>query len=144
MGLPRQEYWNGLPSPSPGDRPNPGIEPGSHTLQADSLPSEPPGKPKDSEMSPKYNFGDLQELPFVPFKGKTQVSQYSTIQPIHFELQSWGSPLLIEKLSGAFVSSLVPQIILNNMYKAGMCTYLVSAGSNYVKKSLCQRKNLKI
>lgn len=74
-------------------------------------------------------------MPFVPFKGKTQDSQYSTIQPIHFELQSWGSLLLIEKLSGAFVSSLVPQIILNNMHKAGMCTYLVSAGSNYVKKN---------
>ena len=41
----RQEYWNGLPFPSPGDLPNPGIETGSPTLQADALPSEPPGKP---------------------------------------------------------------------------------------------------
>ena len=41
----RQEYWSGLPLPSPGDRPNPGIEPRSPVLQADSLPSEPPGKP---------------------------------------------------------------------------------------------------
>jgi len=38
----RQEYWNGLPFLSPRDLPNPGIEPGSSTLQADSLPSEPP------------------------------------------------------------------------------------------------------
>ena len=60
MKFPRQEYWSGLPSPSPGDHPNPGIEPGSHALQADSLPSEPSEKPKVSEMSPKYNFGDLQ------------------------------------------------------------------------------------
>ena len=45
MGFPRQEYWNGSPFPSPGDLPNPGIEPGSPTLQADALPSEPPGKP---------------------------------------------------------------------------------------------------
>ena len=37
-----QEYWSGLPFPSPGDHPNPGIEPGSPTLQADTLPSEPP------------------------------------------------------------------------------------------------------
>ena len=43
----RQEYWSGLPFPSPGDLPNPGIEPGSPTLQADILPSEPPGKQKD-------------------------------------------------------------------------------------------------
>ena len=42
----KQEYWDGLPFPSPGDLPNPGIEPGSLALQADSLPSEPPGKPK--------------------------------------------------------------------------------------------------
>ena len=41
----RQEYWSGLPFPSPGDLPNPGIEPGSPALQADALPSEPPGNP---------------------------------------------------------------------------------------------------
>ena len=40
MGFSRQEYWSGLPYPSPGDLPNPGIEPGSPALQADSLPSE--------------------------------------------------------------------------------------------------------
>ena len=40
----RQEYQSGLPFPSPGDLPNPGIEPGSPALQADALPSEPPGK----------------------------------------------------------------------------------------------------
>ena len=43
MGISRQEYWSGLPFPSPGDLPNPGIEPGSPTLQVGSLPSEPPG-----------------------------------------------------------------------------------------------------
>ena len=45
MEFSRQEYWSGLPFPSPGDLPNPGIEPGSPALQADTLPSEPPGKP---------------------------------------------------------------------------------------------------
>ena len=44
MEFSRQEYWSGLPFPSPGDLPNPGIEPGYPALQADSLPSEPPGK----------------------------------------------------------------------------------------------------
>ena len=43
--LSRQEYWRGLPFPSPGDPPNPGIEPGSPASQADALPSESPGKP---------------------------------------------------------------------------------------------------
>ena len=45
MGFSRQECWSGLPFPSPGDLPNPGIEPGYPALQADVLPSEPPGKP---------------------------------------------------------------------------------------------------
>ena len=43
MGFPRQEYWSGLPFPSPGDPSNPGIKPASPALQADSLPSEPAG-----------------------------------------------------------------------------------------------------
>ena len=41
----RQEYWSGLPFPSPGDLPVPKIEPGSPALQADALPSEPQGSP---------------------------------------------------------------------------------------------------
>ena len=41
MGFSRQEYWSGLPCPSPGDLPNPGIKPRSPALQEDSLPSEP-------------------------------------------------------------------------------------------------------
>ena len=44
MGFSRQEYWSGLPFPSRGDLPDPGIEPGSPALQADTLLSEPPGK----------------------------------------------------------------------------------------------------
>ena len=47
MGFSRQEYWGGLPRPPPGDLPNPGIKPRSPALQADSFPSEPPGKPKN-------------------------------------------------------------------------------------------------
>ena len=46
MGFSRQEYWSGLPFPPPGDLPDPGIEPGSPALEADALPSEPPGKYK--------------------------------------------------------------------------------------------------
>ena len=45
MEFSRQEYWSGLLFPSPGDLPNPGIEPRSPALQAVSLPPEPPGKP---------------------------------------------------------------------------------------------------
>ena len=44
MGFSRQEHWSGLPFPSAGDLPDPGIEPGSPALEADALTSEPPGK----------------------------------------------------------------------------------------------------
>ena len=46
----RQEYWNGLPFPSPGDLPGPGIKPRSPALQADALTSEPPGKPQNTVL----------------------------------------------------------------------------------------------
>ena len=55
MGFSRQEYWSGLPFPSPGDLPDPGIKPGSPALQVDSLPSEPPGKPTVVLASHKSN-----------------------------------------------------------------------------------------
>ena len=54
MGFSRQEYWSGVPFPSPGDLPNPGIEPGSPVLQTDALPSEPLGKP--------WEFSSVQSL----------------------------------------------------------------------------------
>ena len=47
MKFSKQEYWSGLPFSSPGDPPDPGNEPGSHVLRADSLLSEPPGKPQN-------------------------------------------------------------------------------------------------
>ena len=50
MGFSRQEYWSGLPFPSPGDLPNPGTKPGSPALQRDALPSEPPGPSFNSQQ----------------------------------------------------------------------------------------------
>ena len=57
IGFPRQEYWSGLPFPSPGHLPGPGIEPGSLTLQADSLVSEPPGKPSRHYLQSRACYG---------------------------------------------------------------------------------------
>ena len=66
----RQEYWSGLPFPSPGDLPNPGMEPGSPTLQADALPSEPPGKPMGRDVLTKTTFSTanfcFKKLSFPP------------------------------------------------------------------------------
>ena len=51
MEFSRQEYWSGLPFPSPGDLPDLGIEPGSPAVHTDSLPPEPPGKPRQAPLS---------------------------------------------------------------------------------------------
>ena len=50
MEFSRREYWSGLAFPSPGDHPDPGIEPWSPTLQVEALPSEPPGNPQFSKV----------------------------------------------------------------------------------------------
>ena len=61
MGFSRQEYWSGLPFPSPGDLPDPGIEPGSPTLEADALTSEPPGKPYDKYSAYNYTVPPVEK-----------------------------------------------------------------------------------
>ena len=58
MGLPRQEYWSGLPFPSPGNLPNPGIKPASPALASGFFSTEPPGKPSRQIISP-LNFSPL-------------------------------------------------------------------------------------
>ena len=63
MGSSRQEYWSGLPFPSPGDILDPSSKPGSPTLQADTLPSEPPGKPEMKVQS--LNHWTTSELSLV-------------------------------------------------------------------------------
>ena len=79
MEFSRQEYWNGLPCPPPGDLPNPGIEPGSPELQVDSLPAELPEKPWSTvyyytillismssiETMGKVKFREIKNLPKV-------------------------------------------------------------------------------
>ena len=73
MGFPRQEYWSGLPFPSPGDLPDPGIEPRSPALQADTLPSEPRGKPQKAEVGMKSCPENLRssDAPSQPCGGRT-------------------------------------------------------------------------
>ena len=64
MEFSRQEYCSGLPFPFPGDLPDPGIESGSPALQADSLQSEPPGKPQSYLTNPNYNLqSDILKRP---------------------------------------------------------------------------------
>ena len=68
MGFSRQEYWSRLPCSTPGDLPNPGIEPRSPSLQADFLLFELPGKPKLSTLHVLPPFNLLQALILLLFK----------------------------------------------------------------------------
>ena len=81
----RQEYWSGLPFPPPGDLPNPGIKPRSPALQADSLLSEPPGKPKHTGR------GSLSLLYGI---FPTRVSSWGLLHCRHilYQLSCHGSP----------------------------------------------------
>ena len=63
MGFSRQEYWSGLPCPPPGDLPSSGMKPGSPTLQADSLPPEPPGV--KHYLNPLFNQAPRNILPLI-------------------------------------------------------------------------------
>ena len=66
MGFSRQECWSGLPFPSPGDLPYPGIEPRSPVLKADALPSEPPGKPVLIYTYTHIYTDKMKTLEFIP------------------------------------------------------------------------------
>ena len=60
MGFSKQECWSGLPFPSPGDLPNPGIEPGPPAFQEDALPSEPPRKPINTYCAQIEDVSDIK------------------------------------------------------------------------------------
>ena len=74
MGFPWQEYWSGLPFPSPGDLPSSGIKPKSPTVAGRFLTAEPPGKPMSSSLIDElylgHRFGDCYRLKCVPTRFK--------------------------------------------------------------------------
>ena len=92
MGLPRQEYWSGLPFPSPGDLPNPGIEPRSPALQTDALTSEPPGKPIPKlEKSPCSNIDPAQPK-INNFLNLVKINKYKRTQSRTSLAVQWVKP----------------------------------------------------
>ena len=94
-----QEYWSGQPFPFPGDLPNPGIEPRSPALRVDSLPAEPPGKPKNTGV------GSLSLLQWVAYPFSifflTQESTWGFLhcRLILYRLSYQGSPNQVGKWS---------------------------------------------
>ena len=82
----RQEYWSGLSFPSPGDLPDPGIEPGSPALQADSLPTEPPGNRKRNRVHNKWTALETSQnllskncLPKILPRSRKELQVYSAV-----------------------------------------------------------------
>ena len=104
----RQEYWSGLPFPSPGDLPDPGIKPISPALQADSLPSEPTGKPINVRGIPQ----SLCQSKFPPHASK---------MPSCLEAGNYWEALLygIHSLKGESATPLVNETLCSeNIYMA--------------------------
>ena len=88
-GILQARIWGGLPCPPPGDLPNPGIKPRSPTLQADSLLSEPPGKPKNTGVgSPSLLQGNFatQELNLEYSISGTGITGYPYGQKVKMDL----------------------------------------------------------
>ena len=86
MGVSRPEYWSGLPFPSPGDLPDPGIEPKSPTLQADTLTSEPHaaihGVTKN--RSPLSNLSELNGVYEPVFQSLVHLLKYISSDTLMF------------------------------------------------------------
>ena len=94
MGFSKQEYWSGLPFPSPGDLPDSGIEPGSPALQADALPSEPPGKPHVK------NPPAMQEM-WLQFLGREDpLEEITATTPVFLPRESHGQRTLADYSPG--------------------------------------------
>ena len=82
MGFSRQEYWSGLQFPSPGDLPDPGIEPGSPALQADVSPSKPPGKPMT-------NLDSILKSRDIPLPTKVRLVKTMVFPVVTYRCDSW-------------------------------------------------------
>ena len=116
IGFSRQEYWSGLPFPSPGDLPDPGIKPRSPALQTDALLSEPPGKPIEllTKSSLGWDTQFLRHTPLVsPLPGKPIKLFFSTspktislrfglapVQRLSFLPQKEEPPFLVTRFPG--------------------------------------------
>ena len=86
MGFSRQQCWSGLPFPSPADLPYPGIEPRSPALQVDSLPAEPPGKPKEWNGTKVMRKNNLQSrilyLARLSFRSDGEIKSFTDKQKL--------------------------------------------------------------
>ena len=131
MGFSRQEHWSGLPFPSPGDLPDPGIELGLPLLQVDSLPSEPPGKPcRAMKACDLQCYGDTQDYVSVFSDQPFISSTFPALWPWAFKWQITSLPFLFDWPSLGFpggsdskesAQGLIPES--GRLPKEGVATY---------------------
>ena len=104
MEFSRQDYWSGLPCPSPGDLPNPGIKSVSPALQEDSLPSEPPRKPLHKKVTNKnkpdsywnYSFcSKICALFSMLSQAGSAVLSPQIVKQLYLEPEIWASKMIL-------------------------------------------------
>ena len=134
MGFSRQEYWSGLPFPSPGDLPNPGIESRSPTLQAEALTSAPPGKPCKAGLlestlpcpggasggSLSWKPASLPSLAIPPSHPSSGASVPPPRFPVHPVPSPLGTPLGSTTTTGSFPLPVLPG---QSTLKAALCPF---------------------
>ena len=127
MEFSRPEYWSGYPFPSPGDLPNPGIEPRSPTLQVDSLTAEPQGKPKHTGV------GRLSLFPQISL---TQESNWGLphCRRILYQLSYQGSHIFEMVVYDLKYCSIV---MFSNMWSLNICKWAFQVAL-VAKNTLCQ------
>ena len=115
MWILQQEYWSGLPCPPPGDLPKPGIQPRSPALQRNSLPSEPPGKPLDTEQCAK----SLQSCPTpcdpVDYRPPGSSVQAKVLEQVAIPF-SRGSSLSRDQTCVSYVSCIGRQVLYHQCH----------------------------
>ena len=114
MEFSRSECRSGQPFPSPGDLPNPGIKPRSPTLQEDSLPSEPSGKPKNTGVGSLFLLpGDLPDPGIKPGSPSLQAGSLPVELPRIILIKYDSGCLLQRTLEWVAGASLVAQLVKN-------------------------------
>ena len=113
MGFSRQEYWSGLPCPSPVDLPKPGIEPGSPALQADALPRELLGHPGGPRHRGEHLSRVLCLLVQSPSHARLLVTPWTAARQVSLSLTiSWTLPMLMSIASGMPSNHLILRFLL--------------------------------
>ena len=137
MGFSRQEYRSGLPLPSPEDPPDPGTEPGSPTLQADPLPSEPAGKFSEMQTLQKIT-GVVRNRTIrescqialdttalnVPWVPQPYIPRRSSLFPLPAATRGTGLPMLMTRcVSTSSLQNLRPHTPGASVWSGGLCRF---------------------